>query len=162
MHGEGADDASRTPLGTAVLALVRRDPDLGERSLTRALAAEGATQGRVYRILQRHGLETVAKRRRWAEGSRATAGDRDEPRASATASAPDDGDGAASGAEAAGPGAPVVGEGAGAAEALAPAPTRPGPPPVGGAPLAAALPALPPQLQVLVSIQKWASVIIEK
>lgn len=147
MPGEGGDDA-RTPLEAAVLALVRSGPDLGERSLARALAAEGATPGRVYRILQRHGLETAAKRRRWAEGGRATAGDRDEPRSRADPSAaPGDGAGAASGAEAAGPGVPLVGEGAGGAEALAAAPARPGPPPVDIAPRAAALPALPPQLQ---------------
>ena len=124
VHGEGADDAARTPLESAVLVPVRRDPDLGERSLARALAAEGATQGRVYRILQRHGLETAAKRRQWAEGSRATAGDQGEPRSSANpSSAPDDG--AAPGKGAGGPGVPLVVEGAGGAEAVAAAPARP-------------------------------------
>ena len=58
--------AVRGPLDAALLALVQRDPDLGERSLARALAAEGGTQGRVYRIMQRYGLETAAKRRLWA------------------------------------------------------------------------------------------------
>jgi hypothetical protein len=64
-HGPG--DPPRNPLEAAVLALVQRDPDLGERSLAHALAAEGGTQGRVYRSMQRYGLETRAKRRRWAE-----------------------------------------------------------------------------------------------
>lgn len=67
--------AARSPLEAAVLAMILRDPALGERSLARTLAAEGATQGRVYRILQRHGLETRGKRRAWADATAPAAGD---------------------------------------------------------------------------------------
>jgi hypothetical protein len=55
-----------TTLEGALLRLVRQNPALGERALTRALADFGATLGRTHRILQRHGLETEAKRRAWA------------------------------------------------------------------------------------------------
>ena len=78
--GRGADAAVgevQSPIEAAVLALVRRDPSLGERGIARALEADGATQGRVYRILQRRGLGTAALRRQWAAGagSRTTGGD---------------------------------------------------------------------------------------
>ena len=55
-----------SPLEAAVLTLVRRDPDLSERTLARALADIGATQGCVYRILQRHGLGAREQRQAWA------------------------------------------------------------------------------------------------
>ena len=58
-------------LEEATLRLVRQDPALGERALTRALADCGATPGRTHRILQRHALETEPKRRAWT----AAAGD---------------------------------------------------------------------------------------
>lgn len=74
--GRGADAAVgevQSPIEAAVLALVRRDPSLGERAIARALEADGATQGRVYRILQRRGLGTAAMRRQWAAGAGAQA-----------------------------------------------------------------------------------------
>ena len=68
-----APPAVQGPLEAAVVSVVGRNPALGQRALARALAAEGATSGRVYRILQRHGLETADQRRRWA-GERAEEG----------------------------------------------------------------------------------------
>ncbi len=71
-HGggdRGKVPAPRSALEAAVLAVVRRSPDLGERALARALAAEGATPGRVHRILERHGLLTAERRLRWPEAA---------------------------------------------------------------------------------------------
>ena len=66
------EPAPRGPLEAALLELVRRNPGLGERSLAHALAGVGGTQGRVYRMLQRLGLETRAKRRVWNQLTAAT------------------------------------------------------------------------------------------
>jgi hypothetical protein len=115
--------APRSPLEGAVLSLVRIRPDLGERALARALAAEGATPGRVHRILERHGLLTAERRRRWAA-------DPTEDDAAAPAGRPDEATD------------PVEDEPAGSPKAASPqdpasAPARPE---------AASLPALPPAL----------------
>ena len=52
-------------LDVAVLQQVLRDPATAERGIAAALAATGATQGRVYRALGRLGLTTRAARRAW-------------------------------------------------------------------------------------------------
>ena len=67
----GGGQQPRDALDAALLAVIQRDPGPGERALALALAAEGGTQGRVWRRLQRHGLETATKRLRWvlAEGA---------------------------------------------------------------------------------------------
>jgi hypothetical protein len=57
---------ARGRLEAAVLEAVLRDPRPGERILARALAAEGATPGRVHRILEHYGLLTAEARRSWA------------------------------------------------------------------------------------------------
>lgn len=62
----------RDALDAALLTAIRRDPRPGERSLARALAAVGGTQGRVWRRLQRHNLETATKRLRWVLSEAAT------------------------------------------------------------------------------------------
>ena len=70
--GPAGGAIGRDALDAALLAAIRRDPRPGERTLAHTLASEGGAQGRVWRRLQRHGLETATKRLRWVLSEAAT------------------------------------------------------------------------------------------